>query len=282
MASKDGEIFVKARFVYASLPKAERGAADLLFDEGKKAAKYTLAEYASAAHTSESSVIRFCRRIGADGYADFTELLEQASEPLDGHRAYRISRDDDVKAIFEKVARNYRDTLTDTLALYTPEYEKALAAIRAARTVHFFGVGDAHQVCHAAQMKFMRVGKSSTAYSDDALMLAAGSLAEPVDVIVAISFSGETKVLANAARLAKRNGAIVIAILHNEKSRLGKLADISLFTATTDMTPTHDEIARRIAESAIIDTLYMAMITKDQEIYGPRGEQSLSAIETHK
>ncbi|GAA2238470.1 MurR/RpiR family transcriptional regulator [Herbiconiux moechotypicola] len=282
MATNESDIFVKARFVYASLPKAERGAADLLFDDGKAAAGYTLAEYAMRAGTSESSVIRFCRRIGAAGYAEFTELLQHASEAPNGHGAYRIAASDSVKTAFEKVARNYNDTLTDTLALYTPEYERALAAIRDARIVHFFGIGDAHLVCQAAQMKFTRVGKQSTAYSDSALMLATGSLAEPVDVIVAVSFSGQSRVLTNAVRLAKQNGATVVAILHNEKSTLGKLADISLFTATTDLTPTHDEIARRIAEHAIVDTLYMAMISQDSEIYGPRGEQSLSAIEAYK
>ncbi|MGB4137716.1 MAG: MurR/RpiR family transcriptional regulator, partial [Microbacterium sp.] len=282
MATADRDIFVKARFVYASLPKAERGAADVLFDEGTAAAAYTLAEYAQRANSSESSVIRFCRRIGAAGYAEFVELLQAATEPPEGRGAFRVAANDDVKTVFSKVARNYTDTLADTLALFTPEYERALEAVRGARTLHFFGIGDANLVCQAAQMKFARVGKASTSYSDTALILAAASLTEPSDVVVVVSFSGQTKLLADAAKLAKDNGSTVIAIIHNGKSKLAKLADIRLFTATTDVTPTHDEIARRIAEFAIIDTLYMSMIARDQHIYGPRGEKSLEAIEAYK
>ncbi len=157
-----------------------------------------------------------------------------------------------------------------------------MEALQRARVIHFFGVGDAHLVCEAAQMKFARVGKQCTAYSDMALMLAAGSLAEPSDVVVAISFTGRTRIVVDATKLAKKNGATVICIIHNDKSKLSKLADISLFTATTDVTPAHDEIARRIAEHAIIDTLYMAMVTRDQHQYGARGERSLIAIETYK
>lgn len=278
----NGDIFVKTRFVYASLPKAERGAADVLLDEGKASAQHTLAEYAKRAETSEASVIRFCRRLGAEGFSEFTQLLEESTEPVSGSSAYRVSAGDGVRTVFEKVAKNYYDTLMDTLTLYSDEYERALDAISAARTIHFFGIGDAHLVCQAAQMKFARVGKPSTAYSDSALMLAAGSLAEEQDVVVAVSFSGRSNLLVNSVRLAKNNGATVIVILHNEKSKLGKLADISLFTATTDLTPTHDEIARRIAEHAIVDTLYMALITKEKAVFGPRGTASLAAIEAYK
>lgn len=282
MSKRDNDIFVKARFVYASLPKAERGAADVLFDLGKEAADLTLAEYAERANSSDSSVIRFCRRIGTDGYAEFVELLRSSEEPPGGPGVYRVSASDDIHTVFTKVVRNYTDTLTDTLALYTDDYTRALEAIRGARNLHFMGIGDAFLVCQAAQMKFARVGKASTAYSDTALMLATASLTDSSDVVVAVSFSGQSRLIVNAVRLAKDNGATIIALIHNEKSRLGRLADISLYTATTDLTPTHDEIARRIAEHAIIDTLYMAMTTRDRDIYGPNGEKSLAAIEAHK
>lgn len=282
MLTNDRDVFVKVRFVYASLPKSERAAADLLLDEGTRVTGYTLSEYAERANSSEASIIRFCRRIGAEGFAEFKQLLENSVEGPDGHAAVRIGPQDDLRTVFDKIAKNYQRTLEDTLTLYTPEYDRALEAIQDARVIHFFGVGDAHLVCEAARMKFARVGKQCTAYSDTALMLAAGSLAEPSDVIVAVSFSGRTRVVVEAAKLAKANGATVACILHNDKTKLGKLADISLFTATTDITAAHDEIARRIAEHAIIDTLYMAMVARNQDVYGARGEKSLAAIEAYK
>jgi DNA-binding MurR/RpiR family transcriptional regulator len=281
MLTTDRDVFVRVRFVYTSLPRSERAAADLLLDEGTRVAGYTLAEYAERANSSEATIIRFCRRIGTEGFAEFKQLLEHSTEAAD-RRTPRIGAQDDLKTVFEKVAHNYERTLEDTLTLYTPQYDRALEAIQRARMIHFFGVGDAHLVCEAARMKFARVGRTCTAYSDIALILAAASLAEPEDVIVSVSFSGRTRVVVDASKLAKANGATIVAILHNDKTKLGKLADISLFTATTDVTAAHDEIARRIAEHAIIDTLYMAMVARHQELYGTRGERSLLAIETYK
>jgi len=48
------------------------------------------------------------------------------------------------------------------------------------------------------------------------------------------------------------------------------------------MTAGHDEIARRAAEHAIIETLYMGMITKDAEKYKPRIKKTISAIIANK
>ena len=95
-----------------------------------------------------------------------------------------------------------------------------------------FGVGDAHLVCQAAQMKFARIGINCTAYSDTALMLATASLLGEDDVVVGISFSGDTRVVVDATRIARENGAKTICIVHFEKSKLAKYADIRLFTAT--------------------------------------------------
>jgi DNA-binding MurR/RpiR family transcriptional regulator len=282
MLITDRDVFVRVRFVYASLPKAERVAADLLLDEGPAVVGYTLSEYAEKAKSSEASVIRFCRRVGAKGFAEFKQLLEDSTEGAESSGASRIGPHDDLRTVFQKIAMNYERTLEDTLSLYTPEYDRALEAIQGARTIHFFGVGDAHLVCEAARMKFARVGRQCTAYSDTALMLSAGSLADASDVVVAVSFTGRTRLVVDATALAKANGATIICILHNDKTKLGKLADIQLLTATTDVTPARDEIARRIAEHAIVDTLYMAMVVRNHQLYGISGETSLKAIEDYK
>lgn len=282
MDANDRDIFVKARFLYASLSKSERRVADVLFDEGKEVVNYTLAEYARRADCSEASIIRFCRKAGAKGYTDFRERIENSDGDISPDGSQRIVATDSLRQVFQKIAANYERTLQDTLALYSDEYDRAFEAISRAAAVHFFGVGDAHLVCEAAQMKFARTGKASTAYSDTAMMLTTGALAGPDDVVVAISFEGRTRVVLDATRLAKENGATIICILHNDGTKLGKLADIPLFTATTDITPAHDEIARRTAEHAIIDTLYMALVTRDQTAYGERSRKSLSAIEAYK
>ncbi|CAK7016057.1 MAG: putative HTH-type transcriptional regulator YbbH [Desulfovibrio sp.] len=282
MTSIDNDIFVKVRFLYPSLSKSEKAVADILLDEGENVTNYTMAEYAEKAGCSDASILRFCRRLGVEGFADLKQQLADVTTYTYDHGAYRISKEDDLRTIFQKIIWYYERTLKDTLTLYNDDYDKALEAMRNAKAIHFFGVGDAHLVCEAAQMKFARIGINCTAYSDTALMLATASLLGEDDVVVGISFSGDTRVVVDATRIARENGAKTICIVHFEKSKLAKYADIKLFTATTDMTAGHDEIARRAAEHAIVETLYMGMITRDAEKYKPRIKKTISAIIANK
>ncbi len=281
-ANSENDIFVRVRFSYPSLTRSEKAAADFLLDEGGNILDLTLAEYAEKAGSSEASVLRFCKRLGMDGYADLKQKLSDATNYTYDHGAYRVNPEDDMCTIFQKTIWHYEKTFKDTLTLYSDDYEKALRFIRDAEAVHMFGVGDAHLVCQSFQMKLARIGITSTAYSDAALMFATASLMRPCDVALAVSFSGSTRAVVDAMRLAKENGAKTISIMHFEKSQLAKLSDAKLYTATTDMTTGHDEIARRAAEHAILESLYMGLITKDADRFRKNIKKSISAIIANK
>jgi DNA-binding MurR/RpiR family transcriptional regulator len=282
MNNKDDEIFVKIKFLYPSLTKSERLVADKLLENIEKVCESTLAEFAEMVGCSDASIMRFCRRLGLDGFIELKQQLKRISSNAYDFGANKIVKTDNAYSIMKKIIWNYKKTLDDTLVLYNDDYEKALDAILNAKQINFFGVGDAWIVCKAAQLKFQRIGVRSSAYSDVALSLATASLMSEEDLAVGISFSGNTKLVIDSLRIAKENGARTLCIVHYDKCELVKYADIKLFTATTDYTLGHDEIARRTAEFAIIDTLYMGLITKKPEIYNERLKKTIKAIIENK
>jgi Transcriptional regulators len=81
---------------------------------------------------------------------------------------------------------------------------------------------------------------------------------------------------------AQENGATTICVVHMEKSKVAKYSDIRLFTATTDLTIGHDEIARRVAEHVIVESLYMALVTREAEKYSKRLQKTISTIIANK
>lgn len=279
---KDNEIFVKIRFLYPSLTKSEKLVADRLLEDYEKVCECTLAEYAEMAGCSDASVMRFCRRLGLDGFLELKQQLSQVRNSAYDNGANKIVKSDNAYAIMKKIIWNYEKTLEDTLVLYNEDYDKALEAVLEANQINFFGVGDAWIVCEAAQLKFQRIGVRSTAYSDVALSLATASLMGEGDLAIGISFSGNTKLVIDALRIAKENGAKTLCIVHYDKCELVKYADMKIFTATTDFTIGHDEIARRTAEFAIIDTLYMGLITKKPEKYNEKLKKTIKAIIENK
>jgi len=278
----EAEIFVKVRFLYPNLTKSEKRVADIVIDDYESVSESTLSAIAERARCSDASVMRFCRRLGLDGFIELKAQLAQIRSTAYDNGANRITPEDDTYSIMKKVIWTNEKTLRDTLTLYSEDYERALEAILQAEQVNFFGVGDAWIVCASAQMKFQRCGVRSSTYSDVALSLATASLMTEKDLAIGISFSGDTKLVVDALRIAKENGARTLCIVHFSKCKLIKYSDMKIFTATTDYTVGHDEIARRTAEFAVIDTLYMGLITRKAEIYSRNLKKSIAAIIENK
>lgn len=153
------DLFVRIRFLLPSLPRAEKAIASALLENPEAITHLTLAEIARESGSSEASIIRFCKRMGYDGYSSMKEdFIRALAEGMEIH-SEDIKVSDDMKTILKKVYQSNVQMLSDTLVLADDEnYEKALDALLKAREIHFFGVGDAFAVCQLAYMKFGRLG----------------------------------------------------------------------------------------------------------------------------
>jgi DNA-binding MurR/RpiR family transcriptional regulator len=184
--------------------------------------------------------------------------------------------------ILKKVFQNNMQTLNDTLALVSDNYTKALEALLKAKTIHFFGVGDAFVVGQLAHMKFSRLGLGGSAHSDVMLQLIAASSLTKDDVAFAISYSGGSRTTVQVMKAAKEAGATTICITKMNKSPLLKYTDINLFTATIDLTVGKDIISRRVADQAIIDALYLGVLTKSDQDCASFIRKTQKAIDYNK
>ena len=67
------DLFVRIRFLLPSLPRAEKAIASALLENPEAITHLTLAEIARESGSSEASIIRFCKRMGYDGYSSMKE-----------------------------------------------------------------------------------------------------------------------------------------------------------------------------------------------------------------
>ena len=203
------DLFVRIRFLLPSLPRAEKAIASALLENPEAITHLTLAEIARESGSSEASIIRFCKRMGYDGYSSMKEdFIRALAEGMEIH-SEDIKVSDDMKTILKKVYQSNVQMLSDTLVLADDEnYEKALDALLKAREIHFFGVGDAFAVCQLAYMKFGRLGIPCSVHSDVMLqMMTAGNLTSE-DVALAVSYEGRSRNVVEAMKIAKERGAV--------------------------------------------------------------------------
>ena len=261
------DLFVRIRFLLPSLPRAEKAIASALLENPEAITHLTLAEIARESGSSEASIIRFCKRMGYDGYSSMKEdFIRALAEGMEIH-----SEDSNVQM------------LSDTLVLADDEnYEKALDALLKAREIHFFGVGDAFAVCQLAYMKFGRLGIPCSVHSDVMLqMMTAGNLTSE-DVALAVSYEGRSRNVVEAMKIAKERGAVTISITKMNKSPLLRYTDISLFTAVNDLTVGRDKVTRRVSDQFILDALYLGYTTKINKGYKKQLQKIQTVIDCNK
>ena len=256
------DLLVRIKFQLPSLPRAEKIVAEELLENPEAIIDMTLAGMARETGSCEASIIRFCRRMGFNGYTELKHAFMKAVGEGGEVQSEEIKNQDDMRTILKKVFQSNIQTLNDTLSLATDNYDKALDALLKAKSIHFFGTGDAFSVCQLAFMKFNRLGVSGSAHSDVMLQLIAAANMKQGDVAFAVSYEGRSRNIVDAMRIAKEMGAVTICITKMNKSPMLKYTDINLFTSISDLTIGRDKVTRRVSDQAILDALYLGYITK--------------------
>ena len=143
--------------------------------------------------------------------------------------------------------------------------ETAAKKISDAQRIAIFGLGNSSSIAIDAQHKFLRAGLTASAYCDNHMQAIAASHLTKNDVAIGISHSGSSKDVVEALQLSRAAGATTICITNFGKSPIIKQSDIVLFTAAEETKYTIFGMNSRIAQLAIIDSVYTYIILRKSE-----------------
>ncbi|AGX03163.1 MULTISPECIES: MurR/RpiR family transcriptional regulator [Bacillaceae] len=264
--------FARIKTHYSKFSDKEKRIADYILDNPEKIVHSSINQLADDLGIADSTVFRFCKRIGFKGYQALKiALASEIVAPIkDIHET--IQEEDDILTVSEKVFRSNINTLEDTLKLIRGgAFEMAVEAILQAEKVEFFGSGGSGIIAQDAYHKFIRTGLTVHANSDSHLQLMSASQLSDKDTAVFISHSGATKDMIGVLKVAKENGARTISITNFAKTPLTQQADIALYTVAEETDYRSEALSSRIAQLSIIDALYVnVMIARKDE-----GKQAL-------
>lgn len=250
------EILEKIARLIPSLPRAERRIAEALAENPEAIERMTLAQISKESGTSEASIVRFCRRLGYDGYTTLKEAFTVANHE-EPDTVNTIGVQDNIAAILNKLYKNNLEVLSETLANKENKYEEALMALLQANSIHFFAVGDAYVAAKLSYIKFKRIGVACSAEEDIMLQMIAASNLTKNDVAVAVSYDGRSRNVVEAMKIAKQRGATTISITRRDNSPLLEYTDIRLLVSANDLTVGRDKVTRRISDQFILEALYL-------------------------
>lgn len=261
-------LLVRLRGLRPSLSPAEDRVAEQVLIDARAAAGLTITELALSASTSETTVLRFCKRLGLSGYPALRlALAEESAQPrLRRAPTTDISGSDSIDDIIAKVAYLDASAVEDTAGqLDRAALGAAATAVAAAGRVEIYGIAASFTVGSDLHQKLHRIGVHATCTADPHVALTGVTLLGPGDVAIGISHSGTTAETIEVMRQARARGATTLAITNFPLSPIAKQVDIMLTTAARETALRSGATASRIAALTVVDCLYIAVAQQDLE-----------------
>lgn len=238
-----------------NLNPAESKVAAYVLSAPEEVIHQSIATVAKQSNVSEPTVMRFCRSIGCKGYQDFKLELAVA---LAGDTPYvhtSIQQNDSAAEMVKKICHyssNSLYVLNDSLDIET--VEKAISILESAKRIEIYGSGASGIVALDAQHKLFRTKVPTVAYRDSHLQMMSASSLDSECVALVFSYTGESVNIIRAAKLAQKQGAVVVGVTH-QNSPLATYCDLVLNNPKIEDTKLFAPMVSRLCQLVIVDIL---------------------------
>lgn len=263
----------RIRSAYASLRKSEQRVADYVLAHEQVCRKITLEELAKRSGVSQPTVMRFVKALGYENFKDFKyQLMEENIKDHSPDRAeqyamhgYSLKPSDNLKIIPAKVVATSVKSIEDMLkSISGEEFERTIRMIAGARRIMLCCVENSSATAKDLMVKLLYLGYDCR-YDEDYYIqqIAAAALTEE-DVMIGISYSGQSKDTVDVMKTAKKAGAQTICITNFKESKISKWSDVVL-CGSQEQWMYGDSIFSRTTQMVLNDMIYMGLIAQDYE-----------------
>lgn len=249
-----------------NLSNKEQQISEFVLDNPKKASYMTISEIAAALDVAESTVFKFTRKLGYNGFRDFRNdlLTEEFDYAVSINE--NIARTDSPLQMTSKVFDSSIKSLSDTKSVLNANaIEEATQLILACDTLTFYGVGGSETVAADAFHKFLRAPLRVQHSTDYHIQLMEASLAGEHDTAILISHTGVDKQALQIAQLLQDRRCPIIAITSSPGSQLARMSSVALYTFAQETEYRSESLSSRIVQLSYIDALYTIVMFNDED-----------------
>ena len=232
---------VKIRAERDQMSAIERRIADFVLENAQLLRDYSSQQLANALGISQSSVVKFCQKLGFKGYPDLKYSVGEAIARADnGHEPETAAPPGDAAdaGIAGDLWRRKTGAEQETQLINPDAALDAVAeAIGGAGRVFLIGLGGDDIHARAFALRLALLGILTVHNFDTAHMTASLSAAAPGDVLVVFSEHGRQAALCQLCRYFRDSGGVVVTVTRHTSNALRAHADLPLLVSA------HDELA---------------------------------------
>lgn len=239
---------LKIREIYPDLSKSESKIADyILKDSNDSIVFMTLSETSKLLRIGEATIIRFCRRVGFDGFQDLKLML--ALEKEQQENVNRSSKELVLKSKMIKV-------IEDSVELVNPTViQMVINMLHDANYVYIIGTGISGSIAEIFENRLLRIGVRCRSIKEGHLQITQAAIAHRDDLFIAISLTGITEDIYLSVKEAKKNNANIVAVTNHNESPIAELSDCVLLTSGFESPLTGGDTLSMISQFYILSLL---------------------------
>jgi DNA-binding MurR/RpiR family transcriptional regulator len=254
---------LKIRGMLEQMSVIERKLADFILDNAHLLRDYSSQQLADAVGTSQSSVVKFCQKLGYKGYPDLKLAVNEAVIT-----ATTLNRDNNEPDPTQNGLVNLVEQLQFSLqshlrGILEVNSEKALQdsadLLAQADKVLIAGFGKSGIVAHDMQFRLLQLGKLALLHSDPAIALQLASTLSHNSILLLVSESGHNTDLLKLAKYAKQRQIRIISLTGYKTNALSLAADIALFALSGDENVRINAILVQLAQQHLCHILYLLL-----------------------
>lgn len=207
----------------------------------------SIRELADGVSTSTASILRFCRKLGYDGFKELKYVFKNDLREKSLLKKYDFA---EIIHCIEKLDSPF----------YREKFNEATMMIGNADTILFVGIGDSGIMANYGARCFSNYGKLSIGINDPYFKVA---FSGENCVVIALSVSGETIEIIHLAKGCKESGAKIITISATEDNTLSKLSDLTIPYYINRKRVNGGEMTSQIPAMSIIEKLAGMTVEKE-------------------
>jgi RpiR family carbohydrate utilization transcriptional regulator len=214
----------RIRYRPAGYKRIEGRIASCILADPHRFVRESIVSFSNRAEVSTGSVSRFA---GLLGFTGFRELKLAVAADLPAPPSNR-AKDAEPGTLAAYIDEQVRALLFIGSEVDELQFRRAAEAIAQARGIDLVAIGSSASIAHAMLFSLTLMGFRARFLPDSAEQPAAAAFNTPDDALIAVSFSGRTRAVVDAAERAAEAGATVIALTCNARSPLMRHAHIAL------------------------------------------------------
>lgn len=178
----NNEIIIKIKSLFPDLTKSEKRVALYVNEHFHQILYLSIGDLASQCEVGETTILRFCKRLGFSGYY---ELKQQA--------ILQIEKEDQHETKYSHKTLNNIHTMVQetTQLLDNDKLSETAKMIMNSQTIYVFGSGFSGLTAKAAQMRLTSFGYKCIVADDKYLQVLSANVMGKDDVALGLSISGE-------------------------------------------------------------------------------------------